>query len=334
MSVTFSTPHRQVLRILADGHRHSAEYLAQTLGVTQAEVCTQLAQLEAWGLDVEVTPGSDYFLDRPINFLSRALILDELNSDVERFMARLDVHEEIDSTNQALLDAAPRTAGKFTIALAEYQRAGRGRRGRSWVAPFGGGLCFSAGWLFEEIPRDLSALTLATGVVIRRVLFEATGLAVQLKWPNDLIWEDKKLGGILVEFTVESQGRCYVVIGIGINISIAPKWLEQVAGSLGGAIDLYAATQGHPPPRNILAARMIEASARVFRHYRDNGFLEYHAEFNAVDYLRGRHVSVDDASHLISGVAVGVDRSGALRVDTGDDVRRVISGHVSVRTRA
>lgn len=319
-----------MLRILADGHRHSCEHLAQTLGVTQALIRKQLAQLEAWGLNIEGMRGSDFLLDRSIDFLDKALILQELNPDVERLMVRLDVHEEIDSTNQALLDAAPRVAGELNVALAEYQHAGRGRRGRRWAAPFGGGLCFSAGWLFEEMPQDLSALTLATGVVVRQVLLEATGLAVQLKWPNDLVWDDRKLGGILVEFTAESQGRCYVVIGIGINISIPPRRLEQIAGSLDGAIDLHAATQGHPPPRNVLAARLIEALARLFPHYRDNGFLKYHAEFNAVDYLRDRHVSVDDASHLFSGVAVGVDGSGALRVDTGDGVQRVISGHISV----
>ncbi|TDJ45323.1 MAG: biotin--[acetyl-CoA-carboxylase] ligase, partial [Gammaproteobacteria bacterium] len=215
MSATFSTPQGKVLRILADGHRHSCEHLAQALGVTQASIRKQLAQLEAWGLNIEGMRGSDFLLDRSIDFLDKALILQELNPDVERLMVRLDVHEEIDSTNQALLDAAPRVAGELNVALAEYQHAGRGRRGRRWAAPFGGGLCFSAGWLFEEMPQDLSALTLATGVVVRQVLLEATGLAVQLKWPNDLVWDDRKLGGILVEFTAESQGRCYVVIGIG-----------------------------------------------------------------------------------------------------------------------
>ena len=106
LSVPFSTPQGQVLRILADGHRHSGEHLAQALGVTQATVRQQLAKLEAWGLSVEVTSASGYHLDRPINFLNKALILDELNADVERLVARLDVHEEIDSTNQALLDGA------------------------------------------------------------------------------------------------------------------------------------------------------------------------------------------------------------------------------------
>jgi BirA family biotin operon repressor/biotin-[acetyl-CoA-carboxylase] ligase len=323
-----------VLRILADGHGHSGEHLAQALGVTRGAVKKQLAELEAWGLDVEVTPQSDYLLDRPIDLLDKALILDELNPDVERLVARLDVHEEIDSTNQALLDAAPHAAGKLVIALAEYQSAGRGRRGRSWVAPFGGGLCFSAGWLFDEMPRDLAAMTLATGVVVRRVLLDETGLDIRLKWPNDLVWEDKKLGGILVELAAESQGPCYVVIGIGINISIAPGRLEQVAGWPSGAVDLHTATAGRPPSRNVLAARLIEASARLLPHYGDHGFVRYHAEFTGVDYLRGRHVSVDAVTEPVSGVAAGVDRSGALLVDTGDGIRRVISGDISVRTRA
>ena len=108
-----------MLRILADGHRHSGEHLARALGVTRGAVKKQLAELEAWGLDVEVTPESGYLLDRPIDLLSKAIILHELNPDAERLVARLDVHEEIDSTNQALLAAVPHAGGKLAIALAE-----------------------------------------------------------------------------------------------------------------------------------------------------------------------------------------------------------------------
>ena len=334
MPGTICTPQAQVLRILADGHRHSGAYLAQTLGVTRAAIWKHIGKLDAWGLNVEATPGSGYLLGRPIEFLNKALILDELGSDVGQLVARLDVHEEIDSTNRQLLDDAPPAEGKLVISLAEYQSAGRGRRGRSWVTPFGGGLCFSAGWLFDDIPEDLGALTLAIGVVVRQTLLEVTGLAAQLKWPNDLVWEDRKLGGILVDLSAQSQGPCYVVIGVGINVSIEPGRLEQFAGWPSGAVDLYAATGGNPPSRNILAARMIEAIAQVLRHYGENGFLEYHADFSAADYLRGRIVSIDDTSCPIVGTAVGVEASGALLVETGDGVLRVISGDVSVRTSA
>jgi BirA family biotin operon repressor/biotin-[acetyl-CoA-carboxylase] ligase len=319
-----------VLRILADGGRHSGEQLAKELGVTRAAVWKQIAKLEAWGLNVEATRGSGYILDRPIEFLDKAAIVRELTPEVLELLAKLDVEDELDSTNRALLLEST-AEGTLSVCLAEYQRAGRGRRGRSWVAPVGGGLCLSAGWKFAEMPRDLSALTLATGLVIRRVIREATGLEIRLKWPNDLIWDDKKLGGVLIELKAESQGPCYVVVGIGMNVSSIPARLERAAHWPDGAVDLYTATQGALPSRNVLAANLIDALGRMLPSYGESGFLAYREEFGSADYLQGRHISVEDASQSIVGLASGVDVDGALRVNTGAAIERVIAGDISVR---
>jgi len=331
LSSVLSTPQGQLLRILADGGRHSGEQLAEALGVTRAAVWKQVAKLESWGLSVEATRGSGYLLARPIDFLSEADIVRELVPDVVDFLARIDVADELDSTNQALLEESSPAAGQLAVRLAEFQHAGRGRRGRTWVAPFGGGLCLSVGWTFTEIPRDLSALTLVTGLVIRSVILETTGVEVQLKWPNDLIWHDKKLGGVLVELKAESHGPCYVVVGIGINVSGIPAQLDSTGNWPGGVVDLYTATSGMPPPRNSLAARLIGALGSMLLSYSESGFPAYREEYAAADYLYGRQISVQDESNVLTGVAGGVDADGALRVNTGDGVERVIAGDVSVR---
>jgi len=263
--------------------------------------------------------------------LSDAAILSELGPEVGRGLSRLEIHDEIDSTNQALLDDDAPIEGKLTVCLAEYQTAGRGRRGRTWVAPSGGCLCFSVGWLYDRVPRNVTALALAAGVVIRRALYEATGVTAQLKWPNDLVVEEKKLGGVLVELRSHSRGACYVVIGVGINVSSEPAELKKIAGWSNGAIDLVTATGGRPPSRNVLAAKSIQELSLLLPCYRDSGFSAYHAEFLGFDYLRGRQVSVDNASPPVSGIAAGVDETGALLVDSGHHVERVVAGDVSVR---
>ncbi len=133
------------------------------------------------------------------------------------------------------------------MCLAEFQHAGRGRRGRRWIAPLGGGLCLSVGWQFADTPPELSALTLAVGVVARRALAAVAGVDVGLKWPNDLVLDARKLGGILLELTAEAQGGCYVVAGIGINVSLPPESLRTLSDWPRGAIDLATATSGAPP---------------------------------------------------------------------------------------
>ena len=263
--------------------------------------------------------------------LSDAAILSELGPEVQRGLSRFEIYDEIDSTNQALLDDDAPVQGKLTVCLAEYQTAGRGRRGRTWIAPSGGCLCFSVGWLYDRVPRDVTALALAAGVVIRRALQEAAGVTAQLKWPNDLVVDDKKLGGVLVELRTGSDGTCYVVIGVGINVSIEPEELKSISGWSNGAIDLFTTTGGRPPSRNVLAAKMLQELSLLFPCYSDSGFSAYHAEFLGFDYLRGRQVSIDDASPPVSGAAAGVDEIGALLVDSGDRVERIVAGDVSVR---
>lgn len=326
-----STTHGKVLRILADGGRHSGEQLAAELGVTRAAVWEQIAKLEDWGLNVEAIRGHGYLLDRPIEFLDKKIIRRELAPEVLGLLATLDVDDEVDSTNEALFHTQPPATGTLNVCLAEYQRAGRGRRGRNWVGPFGGGLCLSAGWTFDEIPRDIAALTLVTGLVIRRVVHAAASLGIQLKWPNDLIWDNRKLGGVLIELKTESRGRCYIVVGIGLNVSSIPAQLESESQWPSGAIDLCTATGGTVPSRNVLAANIIDALGRMLQSYGESGFSAYSEEYRVADYLYGRLVSVSDGVNSITGVASGIDSNGALRVNTGEAMKCVIAGDVSVR---
>ena len=260
-----------LLRALADGEPHSGSELARGLGVTRAAISKSMRKLALWGLDVSAVPGVGYRLARPIDLLDARALRRALAPRTARRLARLEVLTEVDSTNRRLLESAPPPPGKLAACLAEFQTAGRGRRGRRWLAPLGGGLCLSAGWQFAGTPRDLSALTLAVGVVARRALADAARVDVALKWPNDLVHDERKLGGILLELAAEAQGRCYVVAGIGINVALPPKSLRVLSDWPRGAIDLAIAMRGAPPPRALLAGAAARRPRRFVRVVRGDG---------------------------------------------------------------
>ena len=211
----------RLLRVLADGEPHSGEELARTFGVTRAAVWKQIAKLERWGLSVAATPGLGYRLDRPLDLLDAESLRSSLPAAVAARIARLEVFTEIGSTNRYLLELPNPAPDRLDVCIAEFQSEGRGRRGRRWSAPLGSGLCLSVAWQFADAPRELAALTLAVGVAVRRALARACGIEIALKWPNDLVWEDRKLGGILLELTAEAHGGCHVVAGVGLNVALA-----------------------------------------------------------------------------------------------------------------
>lgn len=321
-----------LLRALADGQPRSGEGLAHEFGVTRAAVWKHVAKLEQWGLEVEAVPGVGYRLTRPLDLLAADALRAALDPRVAEQLAELEVFTELGSTNRHLL-AAPPPPGQLSVCVAEYQTAGRGRRGRRWSTPLGGGLCLSVGWQFADTPAELSALTLAVGVVVRRVLARVAGIDIALKWPNDLVWDERKLGGILLEMTAEAQSGCHVVAGIGINVALPPQLLPTLCDWPRGAVDLATAMQRAPPPRLALAAALVDALAELFSDYAAEGFAAYRNDWRAADFLKGRHVRLDEAAGPVAGMALGIEADGALVIETAPGARRrVIAGDVSVRS--
>ena len=322
----------RLLRALADGETHSGEALAREFGVTRAAIWKQVSKLAEWGLETEAAPGEGYRLVRRLDLLDAGALRERLAPATVARLARLEVLTEVDSTNRRLLAAAP-PPGKLDVCIAEFQTAGRGRRGRSWNVPLGAGLCLSVGWQFADMPADLSALTLAVGVVGRRVLARVASLDVALKWPNDLVFDGRKLGGVLLELKAEAHGGSHIVAGVGLNVALPPKLLSTLSDWPRGAVDLKTALRGEPPGRLALAAALIDELAQLFAAYPAAGFAAYRGDWQAGDYLRGRAVRLYEASGPVEGTALGIDPDGALLIETTQGVRRrVVAGDVSVRS--
>ena len=320
----------RVFAELADGRFHSGEALARSLGVSRSAVWKAAAALRAQGSALHAVPNRGYRLAHGSEPLDGAKLREHLAREVRERIASIDTAWAIDSTNTALLARANPDSGTAEVLLAEYQSAGRGRRGRAWLAPPGGAICLSMSWTFREVPQDLGALGLVIGVCALRAL-RAQGVgAVSLKWPNDLLVGERKLGGVLIDLRAESAGAACVVMGIGLNVALGAALLQQIAASGTAATDL--ASVAHPvPARNALAAALVSAGVHGLIEFERQGLKPFIEEWRAADALRGRAVNVSAADGVTRGVARGIDLRGALMVETPQGIRRFISGDVSVR---
>jgi len=314
----------QLLQVLADGHFHSGETLAQALGITRAAVWKKVHALEKFGLTVFRVPGRGYRLADPLQLLDPHAIAAALPAACKTRLAGLTVLDVVDSTN-TWLSTHP---GEPAVCFAEFQSAGRGRRGRGWVSPFGANLYMSLAWRFDEWPPGFTALGMVTAIAAVRAL-RALGLdGVNIKWPNDLVAAGKKLGGVLIDIQGEPPGATRAVIGLGINVRMPVAAAQDIDQPW---MDLTSLTDRAPPERNLLAAALIDALFTALDEFAHAGFAAFSEDWQALDLVAGRAVALHFHEQTVTGVAAGVDEQGALLLRTAQGVKRFVSGDVSLR---
>ncbi len=320
----------RVFAALADGHFHSGEELAEKLGVSRSAVWKAGNSLRELGATLHAVRNRGYRLVAVSEPLNAAKIREHLIRAVRDRVQFLDVAWTVSSSNTVLLERPNPPNGSCEASLAEYQTAGRGRRGRAWIAPPGGAICLSVSWTFREVPADLGALGLVIGVCSLRALASLGVTNAKLKWPNDLLVEDRKLGGILIELRAESAGPACVVIGIGLNVSLGAALLQAIAETGVAPTDLVTAGLNQPC-RNEIAACLVTAYVRGLLEFEKDGLKPFSEEWLNADALRGRPVTVQAPDGVVKGLARGIDLHGALIVETPLGLRKFISGDVSVR---
>lgn len=216
--------HVCLLSMISDGNIHSGEELAKQLDISRAAIWKSIKHLESLGLQIEAVRGKGYRLTNQIELLSERVIKKTLSPIASKSCKVVDVLFKTESTNSYLFNRLGSGQIHGNAVLAEYQSNGRGRRGNKWVSPLGSGVCLSVGWRFDIAPASLGLLSLYMGVAIARALGEVELTNVGLKWPNDIVIMNKKLGGILLELRGEASGPVDVIIGIGVNYEL-PKSL-------------------------------------------------------------------------------------------------------------
>jgi len=325
----------RLARRLSGGEFASGQVLAREFGVSRSAIWSSVRSLEQKGLSVQAVRGRGYRLPAAVEWLTESAIRDAIPAEQRGDVAGLELLFETGSTNQRLMSAPPPRPGQALVCLAEYQTQGRGRRGRRWLMPPAAGICLSVAWQFERPPIALSALGPAAGLAARRALLDLGFDRTGLKWPNDLMWQDAKLGGVLVELRAEGHGPTHVVIGVGINDRLSPGLAQAIVETGGQApMDLAAMAGEQRPGRNRVAGaiigRLVELLAECTRH----GVDRMCRDWTEADVLAGREVRVLLGDRELVGVARGIASDGALLVETRDGVRRLTAGDVSVRLDA
>ncbi len=257
--------------------------------------------------------------------LARSILL-----NVAPLLESLDVLPEVDSTNSLLLRSEPPSAGRFKVAATDNQTAGRGRRDRTWESPPGSGLCLSIACTLTSQPKGLPALTLAVGMGIIEAMNSLSIGGVMLKWPNDLVVADAKLGGILTEVNHVSGSTPTVVTGIGINIDLPDEFSAGLDSEWATRPADLKSVMETPPSATELAAAIVNQLVGVILRFDEKGFAAFEDGWPPVDWLYGKRIVVDSEDRQIEGNAAGVDAEGALLVDTMSGTERVINGTITV----
>ncbi len=313
-----------LIRALADGSAHSERALRARLAIDSVELTEQLERLPPLGLYPRKLAGG-WSLPEPLNLLDSALIAAELDVSERARIGDLIVLDQVDSTNAELRRRKAPGGDRALVCLAEFQTAGRGRQRRTWISPYAQGLCLSLRWRFSA-GAAAGGLSLALGVAVRRAL-TAQGLSdIQLKWPNDLLVGERKLGGILVELLGTTP--CELIAGNGLNWRLPP--------AVGRAIDqpwtdLETLTENAPPDRNHLAAGVVGHALAALSEFAVAGLEPFVAEWRAADAFAGREIAVGKGAGRLVGTSLGIRSDGSLRLATPGGERRVIAGELELR---
>ncbi|HEY0922586.1 bifunctional biotin--[acetyl-CoA-carboxylase] ligase/biotin operon repressor BirA [Rheinheimera pacifica] len=324
MSKASLVTQRQLLSAISSGEFQSGQFLAEALGLSRTAVANHIKQLQQLGLDIYKVKGRGYCLAEPLTLLDAAKISQLRQSGSPTIL----VQNITDSTNSQLMqkvqDGLVNEPG-YTL-VAEAQTAGRGRRGRNWYSPFAASLYFSMYWKLEQGIQAAMGLSLVVAIAIARLLKQQYQVDAKVKWPNDVYVDGKKLCGILVELAGQAHAGCDVIIGIGMNIRLPQQALDNIDQQY---IDLAYAS-GQAIDRNLLVALLQQRLIMLLTEFTHNGFRCFVDEFNQYNQYRDKAVKLIGNTE-VQGICLGVDKQGALLVNTAAGIQAYFGGELSLR---
>lgn len=321
----------RLLNLLADGRFHSGTELARLLGVSRSAIWKHLRTLDELGVEAVAVSGKGYKLHWPLQLLNRRQIDAQLEPRAQALISELEIYPALASTNGYLSALAQQSRAAGRVCLAEYQSAGKGRRGRGWISPFGHNIYLSILWRYQNGPGAIAGLSLALGVAVVRALSRAGAEEVGLKWPNDIYWRDRKLAGILIEVSGESSGPCHAVIGLGLNLYLPESQAEPIEQAW---VDLRQIMgEAVMQQRNRLVALLLNEMLPVIADFETRTLQSFIDDWRSLDCMRGKAVSVYIGEQAFTGVVRGIDRQGLLLLeDDAGKLHAFASGEVSFKS--
>jgi BirA family biotin operon repressor/biotin-[acetyl-CoA-carboxylase] ligase len=312
----------QLLDVMRDGEFHDGTALGQMLQMTRSAIWKMIKKLDGYGIEITSVKGKGYALCEPITLLNE----EQIRSNLHNKQCQLSLFESIDSTNEYL--RAMRHPKGVRFCIAEQQTKGRGRLARTWYSPFGKNIYLSCLYPFQKDISELAGLSLVVSLAIMRTLHEC-GIRekVNVKWPNDIICDAKKISGTLIEVQAESHGLCHAVVGIGLNVNMLLDEKHQISQSW-TSMRRYS---GLYQDRNKVCASLINHLLDYLQRFDAEGFAIFIDEWVAAEGLYGEQVSLKCANETVIGEAVGINAQGHLLLKLVDgNVRAFSSGDTSI----
>lgn len=315
----------QLLKLLANTKTISGQQLGAALGISRNAVWKHLQILRKLGLEINAVPGRGYHLLTPLELFDKEHILAAITQNSLRLPGQLILQMTTASTNDDL-NKLPQQQQHGSIVIAEYQSAGRGRRGRNWVSPFGRNIYLSMGWEFQYGINQVAGLSLLAGLAVVEALRAFQVNDARLKWPNDILRGPDaalaKLGGCLVEINGDIAGPCQATIGIGLNLRLADT--TQIDQNW---VDLR---DHHDISRNALVAEIISRLLQLLPVFSTQGLQPFIHDWNHYHAYAGKRVQLSGPETDISGIATGIDEQGGLILRNKAGHTTIHSGEVSL----
>lgn len=320
--MTFNLSRTLILQRLADGQFHSGEVLGQELGLSRAAISKHIKGLCELGLDIFSVTGKGYRLAKPLTLLEHSKISQMLPQMPQ---TQINVQNVIDSTNQFIKDMKLAPSNGY-VCLAEAQTAGRGRRGRTWVSPYGASIYMSMYWSFPGGYQAINGLSLVIGIAVVNALQKLSVKGAMLKWPNDVYIQGKKLAGILVEAEGQMGAACNCILGVGLNIDLPDNGITIDQPWT----DLKQAT-GLQINRNLLAATLIDELIKTLNTFEDEGLKPFVNQWTELDYFYDKPVELLIGKNVLLGKVKGINHDGALLLEREGIIESFHGGEISVR---
>lgn len=316
---------QKLVLLLSDGKFHSGVSLAEELAVSRTAIWKLVSKLESWQIEVFAVKGKGYKIPGGLHLIDSQYLSDNMLSRAKLF-SNIKVLPTVDSTSTYLTQWWKEEPGYGRICISEHQAAGRGRKGRKWVSPFGANLYFSLGL---NLPMGLSALgglSLAIGIGLTKLLNSHTNKKISLKWPNDILVDGEKLAGILVEASGDSTDNSFLNIGIGINWDMQSdgETIDQPWTNLKSIVDQQIG-------RNEILSLILLEIDKLLVQYIESGFDGFRDDWPQQSAFYQKPILIHTRSGLVSGVEIGVDKSGAIIIKTKEGEKSFYSGEVSLR---
>ncbi|MDV5392083.1 bifunctional biotin--[acetyl-CoA-carboxylase] ligase/biotin operon repressor BirA [Shewanella xiamenensis] len=311
---------REILGLLSNEHFVSGEELATQLGISRAAVSKHVDALEDYGVAIYSVKGRGYKLANPISLIDSARLIQSIDN-------RCFYFDEIPSTNGFMLSHTSELKSG-DVCVAEYQSAGRGRRGRTWVSPYGHHLYFSQFWSFPQGMAQAMGLSLVVACSLVEVLKSFGVDNIGVKWPNDIYLNYKKLAGILIEMSGQADSECQLIIGIGVNMAMSEdqgKGIDQPWSDLSSLTDM--------PNKTDLVIALHKQLKRDIQLFEREGLAAFKTRWQQADLFRGKEVRLLMGENHVDGICRGIDEQGAVLLETVDAIQAYIGGEISLRAR-